>query len=468
MLRMLPSKSGPPDGAVQEHVERIFGPVQQVIPVDTDLQILVAEDPRSGCLRLVTQGMSGRPMLSDKASEVYAELMLTLVPGTPTEWPLAVLTALAQYPFENNTFLYAGHTVENQGLPECPYPFFLLGPSVSAPEEFTMPTLGTTPTLFLSIYPVYGEEVQLRKEQGIVALQKRFERYQINDFVQEARLNCCGPIISFCEGSLESARKAMRAKKPEEASRHLLEAGQAFEELSLSGQARVMYQLAGEAGARAAERLKAFGARLDPVYLEGTERRLMGLDFPPMTPKQLKFGLRVVKKMHDKFSKLFTILLDTPRAEWSTRLGDFPEAVMSEFMDWVQPQRQRWIELACGASLWCFLDATRDHHDYAESAYRAVLSQGDERSDLFMDLDDMPRQLEGIEDLTLGLIGGDDAATRTAAAAALYLWSSLDSEASKNWLQMAERTSVAVTTNFLQLATRLVGPRILEGFSKPR
>lgn len=67
------------------------------------------------------------------------------------------------------------------------------------------------------------------------------------------------------------------------------------------------------------------------------------------------------------------------------------------------------MELSCAASLWCILDAARDHNDHAETAYRAVLSQGDERSDLFMDLEATPGQLQGVEDV----IAADDPATES-------------------------------------------------------
>lgn len=49
MLRTLPSKSGPPEGAIQQYVESTFGPIQEVIGVDDDLEILVATDVASGC-----------------------------------------------------------------------------------------------------------------------------------------------------------------------------------------------------------------------------------------------------------------------------------------------------------------------------------------------------------------------------------------------------------------------------------
>ncbi|MBT9586297.1 suppressor of fused domain protein [bacterium] len=457
MLRILPSKSGPPEGAVQKYVESTFGPIQEVIRVDNDLEILVATDVTNGCLRLVTQGMSRQSVSTDNAQELYTELMLTLVPGTATDWPIAVLTALAHYPFQNNTFLYAGHTVENQAFPECPYPYFLLGPSVTAPQSFSRITLGTTPTLFLSVYPVYHEEAQLRKSQGTTALQKRFERFQITDLVQDARLNSCHPIVDQCEQSVEAARTALRHKNSALASQHLIDAGQGFEELSLQEHALVMYLLAGDPGGRAAERLKALGSRLDKACLESNQRRMLGLDFPPLAPKQMQFGLRIVKKIDSKTRKLFNILLSTPPDRWATRLGDYPDGVLEQFMQQVKLHAELWVDLACAASLWYFLDATRDHDDHAESAYRAVLSQGDERSDLFMDLEATPGQLKGVEDV----IAANDPATRPAARASLYLWSRLDPKTT--WQALSQKPEVAVTTGFVKTAAQLVGPKILEG-----
>ena len=115
------------------------------------------------------------------------------------------------------------------------------------------------------------------------------------------------------------------------------------------------------------------------------------------------------------------------------------------------------MELSCAASLWCILDAARDHNDHAETAYRAVLSQGDERSDLFMDLEATPGQLQGVEDV----IAANDPATRPAARASLYLWSRLEPQT--DWQALAQKPEVAVTTGFIKTAAQMVGPKILDG-----
>lgn len=117
---------------------------------------------------------------------------------------------------------------------------------MTAPAGSSRVTLGSTPTLFLSVYPLYEEEARLRKSQGTTALQKRFERFQITDFAQDARLNCCHPIVDQCEQSVEAARTALRHKNSALASQHLIDAGQGFEELSLQEHALVMYLLAGD------------------------------------------------------------------------------------------------------------------------------------------------------------------------------------------------------------------------------
>lgn len=450
MFRTLPSKAGPPEGSIQAHVEAAFGPVQEFISVDKDVQILRAEDPRWGCLRLVTQGMSRQAMRTADGQEIHLELMLSLVPGTATTWPIEVLGALAQYPFANNTYFHAGHIVENHGFPECPYPHFLIGPSMTAPEQFTLSTLGLTRTMFLAVYPLYEEEAQLRKDRDPGALQRRLDRFKINDLVQDARLNSCDPALDRCETCLEQARAATRKHDPAAASQHLMEAGQLFEDLLLPSHALAVYQLAGEGGAQAHDRLKRFGARLDPEFFEETQRRLMGLDFPALTPKQVQFGQRLVKRIDQKTEKLFRLMLEDP-----TRLGEYPEGMLAQFQELVKPQAERWVKLASTASLWCLLNAARDRKDNAELAYRAVLSQGDERSDQLMDLDSLAAELQGRE----AELAGDDPATRAATRAALYVWSRLEPG---DWSAVLEKKApVTVTAGALVLANRIVGPKLL-------
>ncbi len=139
---------------------------------------------------LFTLGLSLVPMRVPEGKEAfrYAELMLDL----PADWPLAAemlatpefgwpiqwLLTLARYPYEQKTWLGAPVTIIENGNPPQPlapnarFTAMLLltrGTDDVAQED------GTTVKLY-KLIPLYPEECQVEKEEGLTALFTAFDQ----------------------------------------------------------------------------------------------------------------------------------------------------------------------------------------------------------------------------------------------------------------------------------------------------
>src|SRR5262245_19274320 len=162
---------------------------------------------------LVTSGMSDRPMLTppDAPDEVracqFAELMLCLPPDWPLDqkswenprhyWPIYLLKMMARFPHEYQTWLWWGHTLPN-GDPAEPYAdntklccALLLSPLLFD-QKFSQLDVSPEKTIhFLSIVPLYQEEIDLKLDKGAEALCELFSKHKVTELLDVKRENVC-------------------------------------------------------------------------------------------------------------------------------------------------------------------------------------------------------------------------------------------------------------------------------------
>lgn len=217
MLHEQPADFSPARGQssieeISAHIERHLGPIANVFheiisdTVHLDVHVVM---PTEDCpnIRLVTSGMSDLPMTLGEGVEVspYLELMLTLPADWPLQqdqlqdernyWPIRLLKTLARLPHKYGTWLGLGHTVPN-GDPAEPYAqgvgfdgaILLL--ALSAPDEFDELPIDDGRTIeFLSVVPLYPEEMALKLSHGTDALIDLLSDNDIGDVIEPGRNN---------------------------------------------------------------------------------------------------------------------------------------------------------------------------------------------------------------------------------------------------------------------------------------
>ena len=135
----------------------------------------------------------------------YMELMVTLPADWPISqdafedernyWPVRLLKGMARLPHEYDTWLGFGHTIPN-GHPSEPYApgvgfdgAIVLTP-VTTPEDFATLELDDGKTIsFMSLVPLYPEEMDLKLRKGAEALLDRFDAKKIQDVIEPGRTN---------------------------------------------------------------------------------------------------------------------------------------------------------------------------------------------------------------------------------------------------------------------------------------
>jgi len=200
--------------AIGAHIERHLGPVSGVFHeiisdlVHIDVHVVPAND-QFPYLRLVTSGMSDLPMTvpAEVDADVphYMELMVTLPADWPISqdafedernyWPVRLLKGMARLPHEYDTWLGFGHTIPN-GHPSEPYApgvgfdGAIVLPPVTTPEEFAELVLEDGRTIaFMTLMPLYPEEMDLKLKKGAEALLDRFDAKNIQDVIEPGRTN---------------------------------------------------------------------------------------------------------------------------------------------------------------------------------------------------------------------------------------------------------------------------------------
>ncbi|HYQ23261.1 suppressor of fused domain protein [Stenotrophomonas sp.] len=206
--------------AISAHIERHLGPISGVLHeiisdlVHIDVHVVPASE-EFPYLRLVTSGMSDLPMTLPEGApgSAYMELMVTLPADWPISddafedernyWPVRLLKTLARLPHEYDTWLGFGHTIPN-GHPAEPYApgvgfdGAIVLPPVTAPEGFGSLQLDDGRTIaFMSIVPLYPEEMDLKLKKDAEALLDRFDAKHIQDVIVPGRVNVARKRFGF-------------------------------------------------------------------------------------------------------------------------------------------------------------------------------------------------------------------------------------------------------------------------------
>lgn len=198
-----------PHDPVAEHIATHLGRIDTVFhdtiadPVQVDIHVVPANE-RYPFLRLVTSGMSSRPMTVPEGAPPFAELMMALpadwkldeqsVQDERWYWPVALLRHLAHYPHQHATWLGLGHTVPN-GAPAKPYAKgveftgAILLPPASAPDAFASLERDGQDIYFHCVVPLYEAELQLVRRKGFPALLDGFNDKGVTDLVVPGRKN---------------------------------------------------------------------------------------------------------------------------------------------------------------------------------------------------------------------------------------------------------------------------------------
>lgn len=198
-----------PHDPIADHIAQHLGRIDTVFhdtvadPVQVDIHVVPAT-AQTPFLRLVTSGMSSRPMAVPEGAPAYGELMMALpadwkldaqsVQDERWYWPVALLRHLAHYPHQHATWLGLGHTVPN-GHPAKPYAKgagftgAILLPPASAPEAFASLALDGREIYFHCVVPLYDAELNLVKRKGFPELLDAFNEKGVTDLVVPGRKN---------------------------------------------------------------------------------------------------------------------------------------------------------------------------------------------------------------------------------------------------------------------------------------
>lgn len=162
---------------------------------------------------LITSGMSDLPMEAPEPGLSYAELMICLPPEWPLSekafedennyWPIRLLKTLARFPHEYETWLFASHSLPNGDPPE---PFAdntrfccsLIMSPVLFEEGFGQLRINSEKTIhFLSLVPIYKEEMDFKLKKGFDALVDRLDKYKVNELLDLGRKNTCKKFLGL-------------------------------------------------------------------------------------------------------------------------------------------------------------------------------------------------------------------------------------------------------------------------------
>jgi hypothetical protein len=195
---------------IRSHVERHIGHIDRVFPGDpatatADVLHVKPVDSRP-YHTLITAGMSNVAMSVPR--EVNAphrlELMMTLPEGWKPDsdstdervhWPTSLLQSLSRLPREQReTWLGWGHTIPNGDPPRPLAPHtelcgVIIAPSLLVPVGFYELSLDSERIAFYSAIPLYREELELHRTDGMAALLEKLVHNDINDVVYLKRRN---------------------------------------------------------------------------------------------------------------------------------------------------------------------------------------------------------------------------------------------------------------------------------------
>jgi len=197
--------------AIGDHIERHIGKIEVVFheKVSSDIHVdvfLVSATPERPYQSLITSGMSEKPMSVPKGWEdgKWAELMICLPPSWPVNtqafkdeknyWPIRDLKSLARYPHENNTWLYAGHSVLFSGSHALAAGTAFVGalvryPNLLSTEALTIAADGAKSIRLWGFTPLYREELDFKDRNGFARLEELLVEHRITELLDTNRKN---------------------------------------------------------------------------------------------------------------------------------------------------------------------------------------------------------------------------------------------------------------------------------------
>ena len=195
---------------IRSHVERHIGRIDRVFagdPASGTADVLLVRPVNSRPYHtLVTAGMStvAMPVPSEVDAPHRLELMMTLPEGWKPDtdltdervhWPTRLLQSLSRLPRDDRErWLGWGHTIPN-GDPPQPYAphtelcGVIIAPSLLVPVPFYELHIAGERVAFYSLIPLYREELDLQRSEGMEVLLERLLHQDINDVVYLKRRN---------------------------------------------------------------------------------------------------------------------------------------------------------------------------------------------------------------------------------------------------------------------------------------
>ena len=187
---------------IEQHLGTVSGVFHEILSdrVHVDVHVVPATADRP-YMRLVTWGMSDLPMTLPDAVEApqHMELMITLPGSGPLQQeafdderhygPIRLLKVSVRLTHRHATWLGSDHTVSN-GHPARPYAngvgfdgtIVMPSTCVPDPDGFSRLFINKGKTVvFMSVVPLYPEEMMLALHRGTEALQERFRHKSVND-----------------------------------------------------------------------------------------------------------------------------------------------------------------------------------------------------------------------------------------------------------------------------------------------
>ena len=196
--------------AVGEHIEKHIGKIGTVfhekvssgIHVDIFIVVPTADRPFQ---YLITSGMSELPMNTPQEAKDgrFAELAMCLPASWSLNsdafrdennyWPIRLLKMLAHYPHENETWLYAGHSLKGSGRPfgsNTKMTAALVRYPSLVPREGHLITIDQNRHACLwGIVPLYEEEYDFKQRNGFVSLNDLLVEHGVTELLDPVRIN---------------------------------------------------------------------------------------------------------------------------------------------------------------------------------------------------------------------------------------------------------------------------------------
>lgn len=185
--------------AREAHYKRFFGPLDQPLqhstnnkPFHIDIYQFAPFDDREHWT-LITGGMSDArmPIPDDAPQHITGYSEIFMYGREPQPWMFDVLKGLAEMPFVDDTYLHWFHTIPN-GKPMTAKPSlltsFLLLPPYFEEQAFGQSFLvGGNQVQPLMLIPITEAERQFAMENGVEALEERFESGGFDPIIDESR-----------------------------------------------------------------------------------------------------------------------------------------------------------------------------------------------------------------------------------------------------------------------------------------